>query len=68
MKGKPLAVAVRIFTGESDIMADVRTSQCDGSTLERIVWTKPEERNRFAYNGYTLIYDERGKKEFSEIR
>lgn len=56
---KPLAVAVRIYEEDRFYMADIRTSPCDGSTLETIVWTNVEERNRFDYNGYTLFYDER---------
>ena len=65
---KPLAVAVRIFEGYAATMAEVRTSPYDGSKLKTIVWTNADERNRFQYNGYTLFYDERNKKEFSEIR
>lgn len=65
---KPLAVAVRIYQGDAFPMADIRTSPCDGSTLETIVWTNPEERNRFDYNGYTFFYDEREKKSFAGIR
>ena len=65
---KPLAVAVRIFDGYEATMAEVRTSSCDGSKLRKIVWTNPIERARFQYNGYTLFYDEREKKSFSEIR
>ncbi len=65
---KPLAVAVRIYQGDTFPMADIRTSPCDGSTLETIVWTNPEERNRFDYNGYTLFYDTRTEKPFLEIR
>lgn len=56
---KPLAVAVRIYQGNNFPMADIKTSSCDGSTIETIVWTNQEERNRFEYNGYTLFYDER---------
>ena len=65
---KPLAVAVRIYDGDVFPMADIRTSLCDNSTLETIVWANPEERNRFEYNGYTFFYDERKKKSFAEIR
>lgn len=65
---KQLAVAVRIYEDYEYTMADIRTSPADDSKLETIVWTKPEERNRFEYNGYTLFYDERNKKEFSEVR
>ena len=68
MKKKPLAVAVRIFEGYAAIMADIRTSHYDDSRLEKIVWTNPEERNRFEYNGDTLFYDERIKKKFSDVR
>ena len=51
-------------------MADIKTSPCDGLKQETIIWTKPDERERFYYNGYTLIYDERIKnvKPFEEIR
>lgn len=65
---KQLAVAVRIYEGGQFPMADIRTSPYDGSTLKTIIWTNPEERNRFDYNGYTLFYDEREKKSFAEIR
>ena len=65
---KPLAVAVRIFDGYAATMAEIRTSHYDGSRLEKIVWTNKEERNRFIYDGSTLYYDERNKKDFSEIR
>ena len=68
MNRKPLAVAVRIYHGDIFPMADIRTSPCDGSTLETITWTNTEERNRFEYNGYTLFYDARAEKSFLEIR
>lgn len=65
---KPLAIAVRIYQGDMFPMADIKTSPYDGSTLETIVWTNAEERNRFEYNGYTLFYDTRTEKSFSEVR
>lgn len=51
-------------------MADIKTSPCDGLRTETIVWTKPYEREKFYYNGYTLFYDERIKntKPFEEIK
>lgn len=64
---KPLAVAVRIYQGDTSSMADIRTSPYDGSKLETIVWTNVEERNRFEYNGYTLFYDTRTEKSFLEV-
>lgn len=65
---KPLAVAVRIYQGDMFPMADIKTSPCDGSKVETIVWTNVEERNRFDYNGYTLFYDTRVTKPFSEVQ
>lgn len=65
---KPLAVAVRIYQGDVFPMADIKTSPCDGSKLETIIWTNMEERNRFEYNGYTLFYDTRTIKPFLDIR
>ena len=52
------------------VMADIKTSPCDGLRMETIVWTKINERERFLYNGYTLFYDERIKntKPFEEIK
>lgn len=71
MENKPCAIAVRIYENSDGItMADIKTSPCDGLETESIVWTKPDERERFYYNGYTLFYDERIKntKSFEEIR
>lgn len=70
MENKPYAIAVRIYESNGVTMADIKTSICDGLRTETIVWTKPNERERFSYNGYTLIYDERIKnaKSFEEIR
>lgn len=69
MENKPYAIAVRIYESNGVTMADIKTSPCDGLRTETIVWTKPNERERFYYNGYTLIYDERIKnvKPFEEI-
>ena len=59
---KPLAVAVKIYEGDIFPMADIKTSPCDGSKTETIVWTNVVERERFTYNGYTLFYDTRAEK------
>lgn len=42
----------------------------EGLKMETIVWTKPGERERFFYNGYTLFYDERivKTKPYKEIK
>ena len=71
MKNKPYAIAVKIYEcSNGEVKADIKTSQCDGFRVETITWTKQDERERFYYNGYTLIYDERIKKlkPFEEIR
>lgn len=70
MENKPYAIAIRIYESNGATMADIKTSPCDGLRTETITWTKPNERERFYYNGYTLIYDERIKnvKPFEEIR
>lgn len=71
MENKPYAIAVRIYeSSNGTVMTDIKTSPCDGLRTETIVWTKPNERERFSYNGYTLIYDERIKnvKPFEEIK
>lgn len=70
MNNKPYAIAVRIYDKNGIIKADVKTSPCDGSKMETIIWTKPDEREQFYYNGYTLYYDERIKntKPFAEIK
>lgn len=71
MDNKPYAIAVRIYENpDRTTMADIKTSPCDGFKTETIVWTKPDERERFFYNGYTLFYDERivKTKPFKEIK
>lgn len=71
MENKPYAIAVRIYeSSNGTVMADIKTFPCDGLRMKTITWTKPNERERFYYNGYTLIYDERIKnvKPFEEIR
>ena len=70
MNSTPYAIAVRIYEENGIIKADIKTSPCDSSTTETIVWTKTEERERFYYNGYTLFYDERIEqcKPFVEIK
>lgn len=70
MGNKPYAIAVRIYESNGITMADIKTSPCDGLRTETITWTKLNERERFYYNGYTLIYDERIKniEPFEEIR
>ena len=62
MENKPYAIAVRIYeSSNGTVMADIKTSPCDGLRTETITWTKLNEREMFYYNGYTLIYDERIK-------
>lgn len=61
MENKPYAIAVRIYDENGITKADIKTSPYDGSKMETIIWTKPDERERFYYNGYTLYYDERIK-------
>ena len=70
MENKPYVIAVRIYESNGTMMADIKTSPCDGTKMETIIWTKPDERERFYYNGYTLYYDERIKniKPFVEIK
>lgn len=70
MENKPYVIAVRIYESKGITMADIKASSYDGLKTESIVWTKPDERERFYYNGYTLFYDERIKnaKPFEEIR
>ena len=71
MENKPYAIVVRIYeSSNGTVMADIKTSLCDGLRMETIVWTKINERERFLYNGYTLFYDERIKntKPFEEIK
>ena len=64
MENKPYAIAVRIYDENGITKADIKTK------METIIWTKPDERERFYYNGYTLYYDERIKntKPFAEIK
>lgn len=60
------AIAVRIyFAGAMTPFADLIMS--DG-VVETIQWTDVKEREAFAktINGYTLIYDEREKREWKE--
>lgn len=70
MENKPYAIAVRIYESNGTTMADIKFSPCDSLKQETIIWTKPDERERFYYNGYTLFYDERimKRKPFKEIR
>lgn len=71
MENKTYAIAVRIYEDSDGVtMADIKTSPYDGLRTETIVWTKPNERERFYYNGYTIFYDERVSKvkPFEEIR
>lgn len=70
MEKKPCAIAVRIYESNGITMADIKTSPCDGLRTETIIWTKPDQRERFYYNGYTLFYDERieNMKPFEEIK
>ena len=70
MENKPYAIAVRIYDENGITKADIKTSPYDGSKMETIIWTKPDERERFYYNGYTLYYDEliKNTKPFAEIK
>lgn len=59
-------VAIRIYYGVNNTpMADLKTF--DGVT-ETIQWTDVKAREKFApyINGYTLVYDERPKREWAE--
>lgn len=59
-------IAIRIYYGLNNTpMADLRMS--DG-VIETIQWTDVKQRKQFesSINGYTLIYDERPKREWSE--
>lgn len=59
-------LAIRIYYGLNNTpMADLY--MVDG-VVETIQWTDVKQREEFAkgINGYTLIYDERPKKEWSE--
>lgn len=62
-----MVIAIRIYfggvTGVSP-MADLRMT--DG-TINTIEWTNVEQREKFLplINGYTLVYDERPKREWS---
>lgn len=59
-------IAIRIYYGLNNTpMADLRMS--DG-VIETIQWTDVKQRKQFesGINGYTLIYDERPKREWSE--
>ena len=70
METKPYALAIRIYEKSNGVvMADVKTSPCNGSKIETIVQTRPNEREKFCYDGFTLFYDERVKKTkpFEEI-
>lgn len=72
MENKPYAIAVRIYEkADGTTMADIKMNIAyEGLKMETIVWTKPHERERFYYNGYTLVYDERiaKTKPFEEIK
>ncbi len=60
------AIAVRIyFDVNATPMADIRMN--DG-VVEHITWTDVRQRKQFqdAINGYTLIYDERPKRDWNE--
>lgn len=60
-------VAIRIYLSEygSTPMADLRMA--DG-VVETIQWTDVRQRKQFEdkINGYTLIYDERPKRDWKE--
>lgn len=59
-------VAIRIYYGLNNTpMADLKMA--DG-VVETIQWTDAKQRKQFesGINGYTLIYDERPKREWSE--
>lgn len=46
-KEKPYAIAVRIYCKNNIVMADIKTSPADNSTLETIIWTQRNEREKF---------------------
>ena len=59
-------IAIRIYFGVNYTpMADLRMS--DG-VVETIQWTNVKARNKFMplINGYTLVYDERPKRDWKE--
>ena len=59
-------LAIRIYYGLNNTpMADLKMA--DG-VVETIQWTDVKQRKQFesGINGYTLIYDERPKREWSE--
>lgn len=59
-------VAIRIyFKDDRCPMADLAFAYGGMTTIE---WTNPAQREAYmsGINGYTLIYDERPKREFSE--
>lgn len=59
-------VAVRIYLKDGHIpMADLAFTNGDATTIE---WANVKERRFYSkqINAYTLIYDERPKREFSE--
>lgn len=60
-------IAVRIYDVGYAVMADLRMN--DGVT-ETINWCDKRQRESFTQymNGYTLIYDERPKKDWSDYR
>lgn len=65
MQKRILAVRIYFPEGSTTPMADLKMA--DGVT-ETIVWTDVKQRKQFetGINGYTLIYDERPKREWSE--
>lgn len=68
MNYKMKVIAIRIYLGgytNTVPMADLK--MVDGVT-ETIEWTNIKQRKQFerGINGYTLIYDERPKREWNE--
>lgn len=60
-----LAVRIYFIKDDSTPMADLKFS--DG-VMETIEWTNVKQREEFLQyiNGYTLFYDERPKRDFTE--
>jgi hypothetical protein len=66
MANVKMAIAIRIYFKEDGInpVADIYT--VDGLIATEVEWDKPDERNKYPYNAYTLWYDERPKRSWEE--
>lgn len=59
-------LAIRIYLGGETgtmPMADIKTTN---GTIQTIEWCSVIQREQFYINGYTLIYDERPKRNWDE--